>query len=259
MRVGDGFGEVGFGVAEVVVGVGADGFQVGGVEGTADFARDSGDEGVGRDGGAFGDDGPGGDDGAGADVDTVEDDGAHADEDIVFDGAPVDGGVMADCDAISDDYGVEVLHAVENGAVLYIAAGSDLNVIDVTAYNGVHPDTRVLSEDDFTDDLGRGVDVRCRRNCGGNPLVRAKHCTSLPIAVRESDGLEVQKGTDLRKAGTLGECVRWMTFGVRKFRPLPIFFAGNDVGSLSLIVEPYRQGWRCILLGRSSCPGRRTP
>jgi hypothetical protein len=108
-------------------------------------------------------------------VGSVEYDGTDADEDVVFEGAAVDGGVVADGAAVSDDDGVEVALAVDYGAVLDVGAGADADAVDVAAENGVHPDGGLRAELDVADDLGGGVDVAAGGDGGGDTAEGAKH------------------------------------------------------------------------------------
>jgi len=173
------FSEIGLGVAEVVAGVHADGFQSSVVERAGDFAGDADYERAWWDDGALGDDGSGGDDGASADAGSVEDDGADADEDVVFHDAAVDGGVVADGDSVADEDGVAIFHAVEHGAVLDVGAGADADLVDVAAEDGVHPDGGVLAEDDVADDLGGDVDVGGGRDGWKQAAERTDHASSV--------------------------------------------------------------------------------
>ncbi len=106
---------------------------------------------------------------------SVEDDGADADEDVVFEGAAVDGGVVADGAAVSDEDRVEVALAVEDGTVLYVAAGAYADAVDVSAEDGVHPDGGLGAEVDVADDLGGGVDVAAGGDGGGEAAEGTKH------------------------------------------------------------------------------------
>jgi hypothetical protein len=169
------FFEVDGGVVEVVIRVHEDHFAIFFAQGLFDFAWDSGYEGVWGDDGVLGDDGSGGDDGAFSDAGVVEDDGADADEDGVFEDAAVDGGVVADGDHLADDDGVFVAHSVEDDAVLDVAAGADADGVYVPPYYGVHPDARLVTEDDVTDDLCGGVDVATGGNYRKNSLVTPDH------------------------------------------------------------------------------------
>jgi hypothetical protein len=169
------FREVRLSVFQVVVGVHADEFEIGPSEGAADFAGDSGDEGVGWNPRAFGDDSPSRDDAACADVRTVEHNRAHANQDLVFKGAAMDGGVVSDCAHIADDDRVQELHAVEDSTILDVGAGADADVMDIATDDGVHPDAGVFAKDDIADDLGRGVHIACGWNGGSYVSVRTKH------------------------------------------------------------------------------------
>ena len=93
----------------------------------------------------------------------------------------MDGGVVADGAAVSDEDGVEVALAVEDGAVLDVAAGSDADAVDVAAEDGVHPDGGLGAEVDVADDLGGGVDVAAGGDGGGEAAEGAKHGNSVVV------------------------------------------------------------------------------
>ena len=186
------FGEVDFGVVEVVLGVLEDEGAVGIGELATEFAGDTGPEGAGRDDGVFGQHGAGSDDGAFADAAVVEDGDAHADEDGIFDDAAVDGGVVADGDPVADGDGVEVALAVEDRAVLDVGVGADADGVDIAAEDGIHPDRGVFAECDVAEELGGEIDVAAFGNARRVALVTANH------AKRDLMG----------QSKTLGEAVR---------------------------------------------------
>lgn len=69
------------------------------------------------------------------------------------------GGVVADRAEIADGDGVEVSLAVEDGAVLDVGLGADVDAVDVSAEDGVDPDAGVMAEGDVADEVGGGIDV----------------------------------------------------------------------------------------------------
>jgi len=56
-------------------------------------------------------------------------------------------------DPLPDAAGIDVAHAVQDGAVLHVAVGADTDGVDVAADDGVHPDAGVLAEHDVADHL----------------------------------------------------------------------------------------------------------
>jgi len=168
-------GEVVFGVAEVVLRVLVDEGEVVIGRGATDFAGDARDQGAWRDDYALGDQRSGGDDAARADARSIEDDGAHADQNVVFQGAAMHGGVMADGAAGPDDHWIQAFHAMQHGAVLHIAASADPDAVYIAAQHGVHPDAGLLAQDDITEHLRGGVDVRGGRDGGRDTSIGAEH------------------------------------------------------------------------------------
>ena len=87
-----------------------------------------------------------------ADDDIIHHDGSHADEGVVTDMAAVERDIVPDGDIVADlDRGL-LIEGVEDGAVLDIDVVADADGIDVTAEDGVEPDTAALPEDDISDD-----------------------------------------------------------------------------------------------------------
>ena len=87
-----------------------------------------------------------------ADDDIIHHDGSHADEGVVTDMAAVERDIVPDGDIVTDlDRGL-LIEGMEDGAVLDIDVVADADGIDVTAEDGVEPDTAALPEDDISDD-----------------------------------------------------------------------------------------------------------
>ena len=119
-----------------------------------------------------------GDDGACPDTRVVENDRTDADQHLVLEGAAVYRGVVANGDPLSDVNGVEIAHAVENGAVLTVRACAAANGVHVSAHDGIHPDARLLSEYNVSDDLSAGIDVTAGWYGGPHSLVATNHGVS---------------------------------------------------------------------------------
>ena len=250
------------GVVEVVVGVEADEVEVGGEQGAADLAGDSGDEGVGGDVGALGNEGSGGDDSAGADVRAVEDDGTDTDEDVVFEGAAVDGGVVADGAAVADDYGVKAALAVEDGAVLDVGAGADADGVHVAAEDGVHPDGGLGAEMDVADDLGGGVDVAAGGEGGGEAAEGANHAASVFVLRerREASGggqIGVRLGFDWKPGVFVIFCT---PNGERRdmLKRSPLWQVGRCIQSWQKFVFKKASLWKMLFVVSSGRCRRRT-
>jgi len=108
-------------------------------------------------------------------VRSVEHHRAHADKHFIFQRAAVDGGVVSNSAHIADDDWVQELHAMEDGAILDVGAGADADVVHITPDDGVHPDARVVGEDNIADELGGGVYIAGGWNGWSDTAVGTEH------------------------------------------------------------------------------------
>ena len=127
----------------------------------------------------------GGDDGPLADPGIVEDGRTDANQNHIFQDAAVYGGIVPDGHQLAYDYRIEIAHAMQDGAVLYIALGTDADRIYIASDDGVHPDTGLFAEDNVTYDLRRGVDVTGGRNFRFVRLVATNHETNSTFGMQK--------------------------------------------------------------------------
>src|SRR5690606_29504676 len=92
-----------------------------------------------------------------ADPGAVEDDRADPDQGAVANRTAVQHGVVAHGDVAAHHKG-ETRVGVQHGTVLDIAAGPNLDALDVTAQHAAEPDAATLVEDDTADHRGVGRD-----------------------------------------------------------------------------------------------------
>jgi hypothetical protein len=118
-----------------------------------DAAGGSDDEGAFGDDHAFGHEGTRSDDAARADVTAIEEDGTHADEDFIFHPASMHDGAVADGDVVANDGGV-VVTDMDDSAVLNVAAGADMDGVDIATKNSAIPDAGLGVKGHITDDHG---------------------------------------------------------------------------------------------------------
>jgi hypothetical protein len=83
---------------------------------------------------------------------SIENRGPHADENFTPNFAGMKDRPMADCDKFAGLDAVIIVQ-MDHAVVLDIAAGADLNALDVAAQNGVVPDGHVFVERDVPDNL----------------------------------------------------------------------------------------------------------
>jgi hypothetical protein len=86
-------------------------------------------------------------------VTTIQEDGAHADKDFIFDRAGMHDGAMADGDVVADEGGV-VVADVDDGTVLNVAAGADMDGVDIATKNRAVPNAGLGVKGHITDDYG---------------------------------------------------------------------------------------------------------
>src|SRR5579863_1092697 len=82
---------------------------------------------------------------------------------------------MAHGDVLAEIDAPFFFHAVEDAVVLDVGVGADADFVHVAAQDGVHPNRRVLAEDDVADDLCRVVDVAGGGDGGGRAFEGANH------------------------------------------------------------------------------------
>src|SRR5258708_10782428 len=169
-------------VSHVIVDVAEDCFLVLLFQAASKFSRGAHPEGVRLDNRLLREQGTGGDNGSRSDDRALEDDGAHADKAASFDRAAVEDGVVSHCDIVAHVNAVLSFHAVEDGVVLNVGIMADTDVLYVAPEYGVHPDARVLADNDVAAELGGVVDVAGFRELGGDAFVGTDHGCLMPSA-----------------------------------------------------------------------------
>ena len=110
------------------------------------------DECAGRNGFAFGDETARADNGVFTDDGAIEHNRTHADQSTAFDGAAMQNGGVSDGDVVSNDAG-KTFFRMNDRIVLYVAADSHGDGLQVSAQYGPRPDTAVVFEFHTTDHL----------------------------------------------------------------------------------------------------------
>ena len=60
---------------------------------------------------------------------------------------------MAHRDILAHINAVQLLHAVEHGAILHIGMSADADFVHIAAQHGIHPDARVFAKHHVPDQL----------------------------------------------------------------------------------------------------------
>src|SRR3954467_14202953 len=82
---------------------------------------------------------------------------------------------MSRGDPVADYDAILIAHAVQDRAILDAGILSDLDGVNVSADDGVHPDAGVFANGDVADDLRGVVEVAAGGNLGGDAFVGTEH------------------------------------------------------------------------------------